>query len=425
MICADNDGAGTISNKIIENAAKTWSLKGHDVYVATPGRINDKKTDFNDVLAQQGVTEVANILHRAELKEYAVTTKKLIASIKGAKLEEKPITYIPAQTAIERPDKAMPAYIDKSFLQTFEMLFKECHTRCKADSKYKTEESSYFYAKHQAVSMAKDIEVIRLHDNKEVTYKDNMDGILYRSIFERDVIQGHLEKYCVSNSSATSNISPETIREQVSDAILKASIAGRLFSEKYTFDEGPKSLRMNYENKFIEQATKELEIYKQDMQEKFGDDRISIAAIQEECQAKFIARYAIEPNDEYQEILQKQAEYMLAEHSKRPNISNDEKYLITNWIAETSEFRAHACKDNIEIEPDRQDMLVHHNIAVQLQEIHAPKTIMTAEEKKQFESMREALDVDKLLDRIDAEYAAKNLEKEQAEPKPKEIELEI
>lgn len=66
VLCLDNDLKDWQADKIINNAATRLLEAGKQVYIAMPEAIDGQKTDFNDTLQKQGVSEVARIIDNAQ-----------------------------------------------------------------------------------------------------------------------------------------------------------------------------------------------------------------------------------------------------------------------------------------------------------------------------------------------------------------------
>lgn len=66
VLCLDNDLKDWQADKIINNAATRLLEAGKQVYIAMPEAINGQKTDFNDTLQKQGVSEVIKIIDNAQ-----------------------------------------------------------------------------------------------------------------------------------------------------------------------------------------------------------------------------------------------------------------------------------------------------------------------------------------------------------------------
>ncbi|RTL11804.1 MAG: hypothetical protein EKK54_06305 [Neisseriaceae bacterium] len=66
VLCLDNDLKDWQADKIINNAATRLLEAGKQVYIAMPEAIDGQKTDFNDTLQKQGVSEVIKIIDNAQ-----------------------------------------------------------------------------------------------------------------------------------------------------------------------------------------------------------------------------------------------------------------------------------------------------------------------------------------------------------------------
>jgi ATP-dependent exoDNAse (exonuclease V) alpha subunit len=78
VICADNDGLRSGTERSVEDAAGKLSQRGIDVFVAMPDKpAHAKKWDFNDALTVQGVAQVIKNLDQAKLNKYGATKERL------------------------------------------------------------------------------------------------------------------------------------------------------------------------------------------------------------------------------------------------------------------------------------------------------------------------------------------------------------
>lgn len=78
VICADNDGPGSGTEKAIEAAARVLSQHGKDVWIAIPDKPEfAKKWDFNDTLKSQGTSAIIKALDHAKLHQPGITQERL------------------------------------------------------------------------------------------------------------------------------------------------------------------------------------------------------------------------------------------------------------------------------------------------------------------------------------------------------------
>jgi len=78
VICADNDGPISGTEKSVEEVAGKLSHAGIDVFIAMPEKpVHAKKWDFNDALTVQGVVQVINNLDQAKLNKQGVAKERL------------------------------------------------------------------------------------------------------------------------------------------------------------------------------------------------------------------------------------------------------------------------------------------------------------------------------------------------------------
>lgn len=78
LICADNDGEHSASQKKIRAAAERYASQGIDVQQVMPDEI---KQDFNDVLKNQGLTAVKDLLAKPILLATAVRPENLVKQV--------------------------------------------------------------------------------------------------------------------------------------------------------------------------------------------------------------------------------------------------------------------------------------------------------------------------------------------------------
>ena len=65
IFCLDNDGLKMFGDNIIDQTAERLIQAGKEVYIALPNQIENTKTDFNDVAAKKGLSEVKDTLNNA------------------------------------------------------------------------------------------------------------------------------------------------------------------------------------------------------------------------------------------------------------------------------------------------------------------------------------------------------------------------
>jgi len=82
VICADNDGVRSGSEKVVGAAAETLSAKGIDVWIALPEKpAQVKKWDFNDALQAEGAQAVSKQLDEMTLIKQGVTQERLESTL--------------------------------------------------------------------------------------------------------------------------------------------------------------------------------------------------------------------------------------------------------------------------------------------------------------------------------------------------------
>jgi phage/plasmid primase-like uncharacterized protein len=89
LICADNDGVNSATQKSVEKTIQALAKDGLNVYVAMPMKPESITTwDFNDQLVHAGVDEVSKNLGKATLFKKAITQESLLTDLKNWMLEE-------------------------------------------------------------------------------------------------------------------------------------------------------------------------------------------------------------------------------------------------------------------------------------------------------------------------------------------------
>lgn len=95
LICADNDGQDSTTQKSIEKSAEKLAQRGMDVWVAEPQKPEQQaKWDFNDVLLANGIIQVQQDLAKATLYQKGITKENLNEAIEKTlfALNESPVT---------------------------------------------------------------------------------------------------------------------------------------------------------------------------------------------------------------------------------------------------------------------------------------------------------------------------------------------
>jgi Ti-type conjugative transfer relaxase TraA len=78
VICADNDGPHSGTQKSVEETAQNLAKKGIDVYVAMPNKpLGNKKWDFNDALLNQSINQISENLEQATLNQQGISEIRL------------------------------------------------------------------------------------------------------------------------------------------------------------------------------------------------------------------------------------------------------------------------------------------------------------------------------------------------------------
>jgi ATP-dependent exoDNAse (exonuclease V) alpha subunit len=93
LICADNDGDNTASQKMLDKATDALSQKGLDVWLVKPKEV---KADFNDVLLKQGVLGVNDALANPTLYRKGIRNDAILDTV------EKEIKALSAKETIQQ-----------------------------------------------------------------------------------------------------------------------------------------------------------------------------------------------------------------------------------------------------------------------------------------------------------------------------------
>jgi DNA primase len=92
VICLDNDGANSASQKAIHEAAQALNLKGKTIWIAMP---SDVGRDFNDILKSQGAPAVRRTIDQAILySEWASKALNPTTTLKY-ELEQRKLQQLP------------------------------------------------------------------------------------------------------------------------------------------------------------------------------------------------------------------------------------------------------------------------------------------------------------------------------------------